>query len=84
MGEVVGVEEHKRKNENLEMRNGMLEKIRVWLEISIKYGNELVILHIFTSHGRIEVTGLVPCTYQSVTVNDIDSLFLMLGDLGPD
>lgn len=82
--EIMGFEEYRRKNLYLEMRNSLPEKIRVWLEISIKYGNELIILHILTSHGRVEVTSLVPCTYQSVAVNDVDSLFLPLSDLSPD
>lgn len=56
----------------LKMRNCLLEEIRVWLEISIKYGDKLVILDIITIHGRLKIPSFVACPDQAVAVDNIN------------
>lgn len=58
--------------EYLEMWNCLFEEIGVWLEVSIKYGDKLVILDIITVHGRLKIPGFVACPDQTVTVDNID------------
>jgi len=52
------------------------EEVRLGLEISIKDCDKLVVLHIITAHGRLEVACLVTCAVSAMPVDDVDALLV--------
>jgi len=66
------------------MWNSLLEEIWVWLEISIKNSNELVILDVITAHCRLEITRFVASSELPVTVDYIHTSLAPLRDFSLD
>lgn len=61
------------------MRNSLLEKIWIWLEICVEDCNEFVVLYIITAHCRLEIPSFVTCTNLTVSVFYVDTLLAPLG-----
>lgn len=57
----------------LKMWDCELEEIRGRLEIRIKNRNELIILHIVTAHGRVEIPGFVAGPNNAMAIDNVDA-----------
>ena len=63
----------------LEMQHSALQKVRMRLEVCVKDGNKLVILHITTAPGRLEVSIFLTTHQHMVPVHNLGTLLLPFG-----
>jgi len=61
---------------HLKVGDCAFEEVRLGLEISIKDCDKLIVLHIITAHGRLEVACLVTCAVGAMPVDDVDALLV--------
>lgn len=63
----------------LEMQHNALQKVRMRLEVCVKDGNKLVILHITIAPGRLEVSIFLTTHQHMVPVHNLGTLLLPFG-----
>jgi hypothetical protein len=68
----------------LEMQHNTLQKVRMRLEVCIKDGNKLVILHITIAPGRLEVSIFLTTHQHTVHVHNPGTLLLPLSHFFSD
>jgi hypothetical protein len=56
--------------------NSAFEEIGLWLEVSIKDCDKLIVLHISTVHGRFKVACLISCPVCPMPIYDVDPLLM--------
>nr|ACR35517.1 unknown [Zea mays] len=66
------------------MWHSALQKVGMRLEVCVKDGNKLVLLHIAAAHGRLEVSSLVTIPQHTVPVHNPGTLLLPFGHLFSD
>lgn len=60
------------------MWHGTFQKVRRRLEIGIEDDNKLIILNIATIHCRLEITGFITISKNSMPVNNTGAILLPL------
>ena len=63
------------------MWNCLFKKIRIRLEVSIKYSNKFIILDMVTAHGRLEIPRLVTSPDQAMPIDNVDTALAPFGHL---
>ncbi len=56
--------------------NSAFEEVSLWLEISIKDCDKLIVLHISAVHRRFKVARLVSCAVCPVSIYDVNPLLI--------
>ncbi len=80
----IEVSTHKGFWEYPKVRDGAFKEVCLWLEISIKDCDKLIVFHIFAAHCRLEVAGLISCAICSMPIYDVNPLLVPFGHLSLD